>query len=72
LQTDVDGLVEEVSIATEASPSSPVSPLQQGSSPHTLAPQQTGIQPEALIAFLLVWPAALVALHHSPGFVLVK
>ncbi|KAL0022404.1 hypothetical protein WJX77_008671 [Trebouxia sp. C0004] len=42
LQTDVDGLVEEVSIASEASPSSPISPLQQGSSPHALSPQQTG------------------------------
>ena len=53
LQTDVDGLVEEVSVASEASPSSPISPLQQGSSPHALAPEQTG-KP----------PAAPVALHH--------
>ena len=63
--------MEEVSIASEASPSSPISPLQQGSSPHALLPQQTGIQPAAPIAFF-IWPAALVALHHPPGFMQVN
>ena len=61
LQTDVDGLVEEVSIATEVSPSSPVSPLQQGSSPHAFLPQQTGIPPAAPVA---LHPLRLHCLLH--------
>ena len=43
MQTDVDGLVEEVSIPSGASPGSPSSPWQQGSNPVAASAQQTGM-----------------------------